>query len=166
MAIRRVLGLDELDRGRPAAALIEIDDAARALAADLLETMRAAPACVGLAAPQIGVSLRAFSLDVSGHKKAVTTHGEFVMFNPVLLEAHDPVVQREGCMSVPDLTGDVARATRIVVRGLDVTGAPLEFATDAFEARAILHEIDHLDGLVFLDRLSGPGALHARRVYR
>ncbi len=166
MAVRRVLGLGELDRGRPAAPLERIDDAARALAEDLIDTMRAAPACVGLAAPQIGVALRAFALDVSGHKKAVTVHGELVVFNPVLVAAHDVVVAREGCMSVPDLTGDVARATRLVMRGVGVNGEAIELRTDAFEARAVQHEIDHLDGLVFLDRLAGPGALHARRVYR
>ena len=166
MAVRPVLTLGDLDRGRPAAAIERIDDAARALAADLVDTMRASPACVGLAAPQIGVALRAFALDVSGHKKATTVHGELVMFNPVIVSAEDPAIAREGCMSVPDLTGDVARATRLVVRGVDSTGEELVLSTDAFEARAILHEIDHLDGLVFLDRLTGPGALHARRVYR
>lgn len=166
MAIRRVLTLSELDRGRPAASLAAIDDAARRLAEDLVDTMRASPACVGLAAPQIGVALRAFCLDVTGHKKAETVHGELVVFNPELLEASDPALAREGCMSVPDLTGDVSRATRVVVSGIGLDGEPLLIRSNGFEARALLHEIDHLDGLVFLDRLAGPGALHARRVYR
>ena len=143
-----------------------IDDVARNLAADLIDTMRASPACVGLAAPQIGVSLRAFVLDLTGHKKAGICHGEFVLFNPEIVRASDPVLGREGCMSVPDLTGDVARATRLVVQGMDLEGSERMITTDAFEARAMLHEVDHLDGLVFLDRLVGPGALHARRVYR
>jgi peptide deformylase len=73
---------------------------------------------------------------------------------------------REGCMSVPDLTGDVKRATRLVVSGvLPGSGEALTIETDAFEARAFQHEIDHLDGLLFLDRVAGAHALHARKVY-
>ena len=165
MTARSVLALERLDR-RPARAVGELDDASRALACDLVDTMRASPACVGIAAPQIGVPLRAFVVDVSSHKKARTCHGELVLFDPEVLESADPVTEREGCMSVPDLTGDVARATRLVVAGIDVCGKRIVVSTDAFEARAIQHEIDHLDGLVFLDRLAGPGALHLRRVYR
>jgi peptide deformylase len=131
-----------------------IDDAARALATDLVDTMRASPACVGLAATQLGVGLRAFAVDVSGHKKARSCHGELVLFDPEVLLAHGPVMAREGCMSVPDLTGDVARATSVVVRGLTVDGAERVVEADAFEARALLHELDHLDGLLFLDRVS------------
>lgn len=161
-----MLPLGELDRGTAATPVGRIGPAARELAQDLLDTMAASPACVGLAAPQIGVALRAFALDVTGHKKARSVHGRLVLFDPQLLEAEDPQVAREGCMSVPDLTGDVARATRVVVRGLDQHGAERLLRSDAFEARALLHELDHLDGLLFLDRLAGPGALHARRVYR
>jgi peptide deformylase len=142
-----------------------IDDAARALAVDLIDTMRASPACVGLAAPQIGVGLRAFAVDVSGHKKAVSCHGELVLFNPEVLLAHGPVAGREGCMSVPELTGDVSRATRLVVRGLDPDGSERILQVDGFEARAFLHEIDHLDGLLFLDRVTA-GAVFPRKVYR
>ena len=73
---------------------------------------------------------------------------------------------REGCMSVPDLTGDVKRATRVTIRGqLPVTGETVEIVTDAFEARAMQHELDHCQGLLFLDRVAGAHALHARQVY-
>ncbi len=143
-----------------------IDATARSLAVDLVDTMRASPACVGLAAPQIGVSLRAFAVDVSGHRKAQSCHGEFVLFNPEVLLAHGPLVAREGCMSVPDLTGDVGRATRLIVRGLGVEGDEVIMQVDAFEARAVLHEIDHLDGLTFLDRVVSHDAVFHRKVYR
>jgi peptide deformylase len=143
-----------------------IDDAARALAADLIDTMRASPACVGLAAPQIGVGLRAFVVDVTGHRKAQSCHGEFVLFNPEVVLAQGPVIAREGCMSVPDLTGDVARASRLVVRGLSPAGDDRVLEVDAFEARAALHEIDHLDGLVFLDRVVARDQVFHRKVYR
>ena len=165
MPVREVVTLDRLDR-RLASAVAVLDDECAALAVDLVDTMRASPACVGIAAPQIGVARRAFVVDVTGHKKTVTCHGELVLFNPEVLEVGEWSTAREGCMSVPDLTGDVSRAGRLVVAGLDRRGKRIVFATDAFEARAIQHEIDHLDGLVFLDRLVGPGALHPRRVYR
>ncbi|MBW3668424.1 MAG: peptide deformylase [Actinobacteria bacterium] len=166
MAVRPVLRLPEPVLKQPAKAVDRIDDAARALAQDLLDTMRVSPACVGLAAPQIGVSLRAFAVDVTGHKKARSCHGELVLFNPEILLAHGPVVAREGCMSVPDLTGDVPRATRLVVRGITPEGDDRVLQVDAFEARAFLHELDHLDGLLFLDRVTSSDAVFKRKVYR
>ena len=132
---------------------------------DMIHTMYAAPG-VGLAAPQIGVGLRAFAVDVTGHRKARSCHGELVLFNPEVLLAHGPVVAREGCMSVPDLTGDVARATRLVVRGLTPDGTDRVLQVDAFEARAVLHELDHLDGVLFLDRVTSGDAVFRRKVYR
>ncbi|MGH9208135.1 MAG: peptide deformylase, partial [Acidimicrobiales bacterium] len=151
---------------RPSSRVEVIDDSARSLAADLLDTMRASPACVGLAAPQIGVASRAFAVDVTGHKKARSCRGEMVMFNPEVLRTDRPETGREGCMSVPDLTGDVARASQVVVRGVGTDGEVFVVECDTFEARAVLHEIDHLDGLVFLDRVSGPGSVFRRQVYR
>jgi peptide deformylase len=152
-----------------AAAAVGVDPCAPevvALAADLLATQRGSPGCVGLAAPQVGVGWRLFSVDVSGHPKTRTCHGAFVLVNPVLVSASRHERAREGCMSVPDLTGDVKRATRLVVAGsAPGTGAALTVETDAFEARALQHELDHLDGLLFLDRVAGAHAVHARRVY-
>ena len=136
------------------------------LAADLIATMRVAPGCVGLAAPQVGVGVRLFVVDVTGHPKAVTTHGAFVLANAELVEASRWRPGREGCMSVPDLTGDVKRATRIVVNGeLPGTGAKVSITTDAFEARAVQHEIDHCAGKLFLDRVSGAHAVYPRQTY-
>jgi peptide deformylase len=127
---------------------------AEALARDLVDTMRASPACVGLAAPQIGVGLRAFCLDVTGHKRAPTSHGLVVMLNPVVTGRTGREVVREGCMSLPHLTANVARATGVVVEGITPAGEPCRVAAEAFEARAFQHEIDHLDGMLFLDRVS------------
>jgi peptide deformylase len=166
MGIRPVVRLPEAVLTRVALPVAAIDDAARALAVDLVDTMRASPACVGLAAPQIGVGLRAFAVDVTGHKKAPRNHGEFVLFNPEIVVADGPVVGREGCMSVPDLTGDVARATRVVVRGLTPAGEERVLEVEAFEARAVLHEMDHLDGKTFLDRVVSHDAVFHRKVYR
>jgi peptide deformylase len=137
------------------------------LAADLLATMRVSPGCVGLAAPQIGISAQVFCVDVSAHPKARTQHGALVLCNAEVLSATRNEKSREGCMSVPDLTGDVKRATRLVVRGQEPgTGAELTIETDAFEARALQHEIDHCEGLLFLDRVAGAHAIHPRKTYR
>jgi peptide deformylase len=166
MAVRPVVRLPHPVLTQAAVALVAIDEAARALAADLVDTMRASPACVGLAAPQIGVGLRAFAVDVTGHPKAQSCHGEFVLFNPSVVLSHGPIIAREGCMSVPDLTGDVGRASRLIVRGITPSGDERVLQIDAFEARAVLHEIDHLDGLTFLDRVVSHDAIFRRKVYR
>jgi peptide deformylase len=166
VAVRPVVVLPDHRLKVPSRPVGRIDDAARALAADLVDTMRSRPACVGLAAPQIGMGLRAFALDVTGHRKAVSCHGEVVLFDPEIVEAEGSVLAREGCLSVPDLTGDVARAARVVVRGLALDGSTRTLDTDAFEARAVLHELDHLDGLLFLDRVESHDRVFRRKVYR
>ncbi|MGH9149369.1 MAG: peptide deformylase [Acidimicrobiales bacterium] len=166
MAVLPVLRFPDPRLKQPAAPVGSVDAAALALAGDLLDTMRASPACVGLAATQVGAGRRAFVVDVSGHRKGVSNHGQIVLFDPEVVEAAAPVVAREGCLSVPDLTGDVARATVVVVRGLGAAGAPLTVKAEGFEARALLHEIDHLDGLLFLDRVESHAAVFRRRVYR
>ncbi|MDQ4097164.1 MAG: peptide deformylase [Actinomycetota bacterium] len=166
MAVLPVLHLPHPVLKRRSEPVGPIDHSARALAADLIDTMRSRPACVGLAAPQIGVSLRVFVVDVTGHKKARSCHGEVLLFDPELLLAEDPVLAREGCLSVPDLTGDVARAGTVVVRGTTLNGEERTFEADTFEARALLHELDHLDGLLFLDRVASHESVFRRRVYR
>jgi peptide deformylase len=136
------------------------------LCADLVTTMRVSPGCVGLAAPQLGVPGQAFCVDVSAHPKARTSHGLLILLNAEVVESSRQEKGREGCMSVPDLTGDVKRATRISVAGvLPVTGEPVLITTDAFEARALQHEIDHCTGLLFLDRVVGAHAVFSRKVY-
>jgi peptide deformylase len=143
-----------------------IDDEARAVGDALLRSMRETSHSVGVAAPQIGIDRRAFCVDVTGHRKARSCHGEVLLFNPELVLAHGREVGREGCMSVPDLTGDVERHTLVVVQGLDLDGRPRVIEADAFEARAIQHELDHLDGLVFLDRVVAADRVFSRRRYR
>jgi peptide deformylase len=150
----------------PAEPVGTVDRAALQLAQDLLDTMRASPACVGLAATQISVARRAFAVDVTGHRKARSCHGPFVLFDPVVVTSAAPELAREGCLSVPDLTGDVARATWLAVAGTGVDGQVVELEVDAFEARAVQHELDHLDGLLFLDRVAGPHCVFPRKVYR
>jgi peptide deformylase len=136
------------------------------LCADLVATMRVSPGCVGLAAPQVGVSASAFCVDVSAHPKTRTTHGLLVLLNAEIVEASRNERGREGCMSVPDLTGDVKRATKVTVAGLlPLSGERVLITTDAFEARALQHEIDHCGGTLFLDRVVGAHAVYPRKVY-
>lgn len=137
----------------------------RRLVARMRATMEAAPG-VGLAAPQVGVGAQVFAVNVAGHPKAVTTHGTFVLCNAKVIEASRWKVGREGCLSVPDLTGDVKRAGRIVVEAVAPgSGEPVTITTDAFEARALQHEIDHCAGKLFLDRVAAAHAIYQRKVY-
>ena len=124
------------------------------LGRDLVDTMRVSPGCVGLAAPQIGVSKRAFCLDLTGHPKVPEPHGLVVLFDPELIVAEGSEVGREGCMSVPDFTANVRRALRVVVRGMDQDGNERFYEAEGFEARAFQHELDHLDGKLILDRVA------------
>lgn len=136
------------------------------LAADLVATMRVSPGCVGLAAPQVGVGARVFCVDVSAHPKTRSHHGTFVLCNAVVVESSRNEKAREGCMSVPDFTGDVKRASRLTVTGrLPGTGEEITVTAEAFEARALQHEIDHCSGLLFLDRVAGAHAVHPRKTY-
>lgn len=151
MAVRRVVEIPNAVLGRRAEPVGRAD---AALAADLVDTMRVSPGCVGLAAPQIGVSQRAFCLDVSGHPKGQPNHGLVVLFDPELVHADGAEVRREGCMSVPDFTADVRRALRVVVRGTDAGGEERVYEAEGFEARAFQHELDHLDGMIILDRVA------------
>ena len=166
-SVRPVLRAPDPVLATPGTEVDPTDPATVRLAEDLVATMRVSPGCVGLAAPQIGVAVHVFAVDVTGHPKARTVHGTFVLCNARVVEASQWSRGREGCMSVPDLTGDVKRAGRLLVAGLRPgTGEEVTLSTDAFEARAVQHEIDHCAGLLFLDRVAGAHAVYPRKVYR
>jgi peptide deformylase len=150
----------------PAGSADPLDPAVVALADAMVALMRASPGCVGIAAPQVGHALRLFVLDVTGARKVQSCAGLVVLCDPVVEGLEGKEVRREGCLSVPDLTGDVQRATSLVVSGLvPGTGERRTVEADAFEARAVQHEVDHLDGLLFLDRVAGAHALFPRKRY-
>ncbi|MBI5611944.1 MAG: peptide deformylase [Gammaproteobacteria bacterium] len=155
MAILEVLRYPDARLKQVSSAVVEFDERLHRFAADLEATMRASPGCVGLAAPQVNYFQRIALVDVSAKPK-LPHNGRMLLINPVILEQHGAVVGREGCLSVPDFTGNVLRAERIVVRSHDLDGAPHEYRCQGYEARAVLHELDHLDGLLFLDRVESP----------
>ena len=126
--------------------------------ADLLDTMRAHDRCVGLAAPQIGEEVRIAVVDVSRHPAASAHNGLLVLVDPVLVEVAGSELAREGCQSLPRVTVDVRRARRVRVG----SSARNEIWSAGLEARAIQHEIDHLDGILILDRAASAGAIHLR----
>ncbi len=132
-------------RARPVGA---VDDKIRRLVANMLETMYAAPG-VGLAATQVDVHLRVIVMDVSEEKNA-----PLALINPEILERQELEAGEEGCLSVPGVTESVERARRVKVRALDLQGKPMEFFAEGLQAVCIQHEIDHLDGKLFVDYLS------------
>jgi peptide deformylase len=136
---------------------------------DLVETMRNSPGGVGIAAPQVGMSLRIVVVDVSGHRRGgqEQNHGLLVLVNPEILAMGGKQVVREGCMSVPDYTANVQRAQWVLVDALGRNGERRIIESIGFEAVAIQHEMDHLDGVLFLDRVvSVKTDLFRRKKYR
>lgn len=120
---------------------------------ELEATRLAGPSACGIAAPQVGVFQRIVIVDVSNMKKPVANHGHLIMINPEIIHHDGMTMGREGCLSVPEFTGNVMRAETITIQFQNPQGETIAFATAGFEARAIQHEMDHLDGLLFLDRL-------------
>ena len=151
MAIRPILHYPHPTLKIDSAAVIPDDPATQAVAQDLLDTLDASPG-VALAAPQIGHAVRVIVVDVS-RKKGETGHGLIVMLNPVILALEGRKILREGCLSVPDYTGNVLRYDQAVVEGLTLDGRVVTLTTSGFEALAFQHEVDHLNGLLFLDRI-------------
>jgi len=134
---------------------------------ELEQTRMAGPGAVGIAAPQVNMFKRVVIVDVSNMRKPVENHGHMIMVNPEITAWEGMDMGREGCLSVPDFTGNVIRAEKIKLHYTDETGKRHEIESTGFEARAIQHEMDHLDGLLFLDRLvSRRSDLFKRKNYK
>jgi peptide deformylase len=144
-----------------------VDGDILSLLADLIDTMVAGPGSVGVAAPQIGASVRVCVVDVSSSRLGKeNNHGLLALINPEIISGEGCRTMREGCMSVPDYTGDVERFESVTVRYIDPEGGEREVQSSGFEAVALQHEIDHLDGILFLDRISSlKTGLFRRRNY-
>jgi peptide deformylase len=129
---------------------------------DLEETFRSFSGCVGIAAPQVGRFERIVLVDIS-HKPQHASHGFLVLINPEIKFYEGTSLGREGCLSVPDYTGKVERAKSITLEAVNESGEKLQFCMSGYEARAVQHEMDHLDGKLFLDRLVGRRNALSRR---
>jgi peptide deformylase len=139
-----------------------IDDRVRKLAADMVETMHAAPG-IGLAAPQVGVEERLAVVDLSVGEDP----GQIlVLVNPEVVHREGSETEVEGCLSLPGMTDKVDRPTAVRVKALDLSGKPIELQADGWLARALCHEIDHLDGILFIDHLRGLRRERAKRQLR
>jgi peptide deformylase len=135
----------------PATPVTEIDEALHKLIDDMIDTMYAAPG-VGLAANQVGVSKRLMLIDLSVGKRPDELH---VFINPEIIESEGEITEEEGCLSIPDFVEVVTRPERVKLRYLDRSGVARTMWGDGLMARAMCHEIDHLNGMLFVDRLRG-----------
>ena len=144
---------------RPVAA---VDDRLRKLAADMVETMHAAPG-IGLAAPQVGVEERLAVVDLSVGEDPSQVH---VLINPEIVHREGQETEVEGCLSIPGLTDKVDRPAAVKIKALDLAAKPFEIEAEGWFARALCHELDHLDGVLFIDHLRGLRKERAKRQLR
>jgi peptide deformylase len=149
--IRPILKYGDDTLHEPALAVEAFTTEIDRLIEDMIETMYAAPG-IGLAAPQVGVGLRIFVVDLSLGRDPASL---IVMVNPEFLEREGMQLEEEGCLSVPGFNATVVRPSRVRIRGLDRSGSPEEREASGLLARAFQHEMDHLDGTLFVDRLRG-----------
>jgi peptide deformylase len=150
MALREIRIIGDPILARKAEPVASVDEEIVRLARDMVETVHAAPG-VGLAAPQVGVGKRLIVVDMSvGENK----DDLIVLINPEIVSKEGEAVGEEGCLSVPDIRENVTRPYKVVVRALDLEGRPVEIEGEDLLARALCHEIDHLDGILFVERLS------------
>jgi peptide deformylase len=173
VAVLEILAAPDKRLSRQALPVEEFDSSLQSIVSDLEDTMEYGPGAVGIAAPQVGIDRRIAIVDVtrmlSSHRKRKpksSHNGRMVLVNPEILEREGEVTGREGCLSVPDYTGNVVRADRIRLLAQDVSGVMREYRCSGFESRAVQHEIDHLNGLLFLDRVISPRELFRRRIYK
>jgi peptide deformylase len=152
--IREVLRYPDRRLKLPAAPVGAPGPAVRRLAADMLETAASYPRTVGIAAPQLGELWRVAYVDCTGHAKAPGAQGPLWLIDPVLVEASGGEIGREGCLSLPEITANVRRATHVQVEATDLDGVRRRIVAAGFEARVMLHEMDHLDGILILDRVA------------
>ena len=167
MAVLEILAYPDARLKQESVPVTSFDAQLQRFVADLEETRLAGPGAVGIAAPQVGCFQRIVIVDVSKLKRPVANHGHLILVNPEITAWDGYAVGREGCLSVPDYTGNVIRAERIHLIAFDPAGERREFDMEGFEARAVQHEMDHLDGLLFLDRLvSKRNDLFRRKTYK
>jgi peptide deformylase len=144
---------------------VTVNDEIRRIINDMIDTMYASPGCVGVAAPQVGYPFRIFVIDVSRKIGPKKNHGLLALVNPIIIYSEGEKITREGCLSIPDFLGNVKRARKLIVRGLNPEGEQVEILSQGLEAIAVQHEIDHLNGVLFIHRVSSLTVDLVRRKY-
>jgi peptide deformylase len=152
MALREIVQFPDPRLKQVSKPITEVDDALRELARDMIDDMYDEPG-IGLAAPQVGAGVRMFVIDTEWSDEEVGKNPTVVL-NPEISDSEGTITWEEGCLSVPDYTANVDRAARITLRGTDLDGNPIEEAAEGLRAVCIQHEVDHLDGILFIDRIS------------
>ena len=175
MALLPVLVYPDARLKQVSETVTEFGDGLASIVNDLMQTMDDGPPSVGIAAPQVACFKRICIVDVSGfldmNRKSnrhiqSSDNGRLILINPVITDSWGEDIGREGCLSVPDYTGNVSRATHVMLEAVDVAGSRHDYECNGFEARAVQHELDHLDGKLFLDRLVSSRELFRRKLYR
>jgi len=154
MAVREVLIFPDTRLKEISAEVDPSDPELAGILQDLTDTLEASPGCTGVAAPQLGIAKRVILIDAARARKPNENHGRMFLINPVIESCSGSATAREGCLSVPDLTANVTRAEQITVDYVDAHGIVGQLNASLFEARLIQHEIDHLDGFLFIDRVT------------
>lgn len=155
MAVRRIHLAHEPVLRQVAKPVTRFDDGLQTLIDDMFETMRIAPG-VGLAAPQVGASLRVFVAEWPEDREDPESVKVYTIVNPVIVRKRGEEEAEEGCLSIPGYVGDVTRATELVIKGKDRHGNKVRMKIEGWLARIFQHEIDHLDGVLFIDRVESP----------
>ena len=164
MAILQVLEYPEPILKQVSKEVTNFDSSLEAFLKDFIETLNSHKYCVGLAAPQVGNLQRIIGIDISRARKPHPNNGLLILINPKILESSNFKIVREGCLSIPDFTANVKRAMKIKIQFQNLKGKAEELETNDFEAHAIQHEMDHLDGILFLDKMANPASDLFRRV--
>ncbi len=154
MAVQQILLYPDPLLKRVSEPVVELNDEIQTMIDNLQDTLDDSPGCVGIAAPQVAYLHRIVLIDASRNRKPVPNQGRLFLINPVIVSKEGEVLGREGCLSLPHLTANVVRAEKIQVQYMDRQGETKLIESIEFEARVIQHEMDHLDGLLFLDRVS------------
>jgi peptide deformylase len=175
MAVLDILTYPDARLKQPTLPVTDFNNELKEFISDLEQTMDAGPGSVGIAAPQVNKLIRVAIVDVSSMANSAkkrkrrfksSNHGRMVFINPEIVSSSGKEIAREGCLSVPDYTANVERSYSINIKTATLSEEIREFEFSGFEARAVLHELDHLDGILFLDRIISTRELFRRKVYK
>jgi peptide deformylase len=160
MAVLPIVTLPDPVLRKKTRRVTSIDKSIKKLIADMRETLHAEPGRVGLAAPQVGVSLRVTVICLPDNEETKEKNEDIILINGEIIRRKGQRIVSEGCLSVPGYVGELYRAESVTAKGLDINGKEIRIKGEELLSQALEHEIDHLDGVLYVDRLESPEALH------